>query len=151
MCVCVCAWSKGWRTTQHAVRSCGHRGEMPLKIMLNVRDTQTHSGRRWVPLSTAKPIYCNTRERSIKPHTHTHRHTVSSLHSCLAGKHRTLEPPSFPSHTPLKHRCCPHTGERSCCLGQNTNSAYPETSSGQQPWLTSRCVKTPERKRERTG
>lgn len=79
--------------TQHAVRSCGHCGEMPLKIMLNVRDTQTHSSRRLVPLSTAKPIYCNTRERSIKPHTHMHCHTSSLLFARLAGKHRRLEPP----------------------------------------------------------
>lgn len=84
----------GERTTQHAVGSCGHCGEMPLKIMLNVRDTQTHSSRRLVPLSTAKPIYCNTRERSIKPHIHMHCHKSSLLFARLAGNHGELEAPT---------------------------------------------------------
>lgn len=85
----------GGSLTQHAVRSCGHCGEMPLKIMLNVRDTQTHSSRRLVPLSTAKPIYCNTRERSIKPHTHMHCHTSSSV--CPPGRktQKAGAPPPF--------------------------------------------------------
>lgn len=97
------------RTTQHAVRSCGHCGEMPLKIMLNVRDTQTHSSRRLVPLSTAKPIYCNTRERSIKAHTHMHCHKSSLLFACLAGKHRELEAPPITPHP--QNIDAAHTGE----------------------------------------
>lgn len=92
----------GGSLTQHAVGSCGHCGEMPLKIMLNVRDTQTHSSRRLVPLSTAKPIYCNTRERSIKPHIHMHCHKSSLLFARLLGKHRELEAPPFTAQPP-KH------------------------------------------------
>lgn len=83
----------GERTTQHAVGSCGHCGEMPLKIMLNVRDTQTHSGRRLVPLSAAKPIYYNTTERSIRPRVHMHCHKSGLLFARLAGKTESCSPP----------------------------------------------------------
>lgn len=86
----------GGSLTQRAVRSCGQCGEMPLKIMLNVRDTQTHSSRRLVPLSTAKPIYCNTRVRSIKVHTHTHAATHPA---CRQENKEGRSTPPFPFHS----------------------------------------------------
>lgn len=83
---------------QHAVRSCGHCGEMPLKIMLNVRDTQTRSSRRWVPLSTAKPIYCNTSERSINLHTNRHCHKSSLLLPAWQGNRAAAPTPLLYNH-----------------------------------------------------
>lgn len=104
---------------------------MPLKIMLNVRDTQTRSGRCSVPLSTAKPIYCNTGERSINPHTHARRHTPSPA-VCFPGR-RTQKAKApcislHPLQPHLPNTAAAHTGEPSCCLGQNTNGTHPETN-----------------------
>lgn len=96
----------GGSLTQRAVRSCGQCGEMPLKIMLNVRDTQTHSSRRLVPLSTAKPIYCNTRVRSIKVHTHTH--TLPHIQHAGRKTKKAGAPLPFLFTPPPKQRSGPH-------------------------------------------